>query len=148
MKIGPALRVTNLNIGTKRANFKILLLWNWKAQSFDMWYIASPCRPLPSLFIWSPRVKTGSTLVVTSWSIGTKKRIFKFFFSETGRPRALIFFMQHLLVDLYQVCSYDAHGVKSGPSLGVTSWNMDQKRPASKYFISETGRSRYLIFGK
>ena len=38
---------------------------------------------------------------------------------RTGRT--LIFGMQHLLVDFYQDCSYDAPGVKTGPALGVTS---------------------------
>ena len=46
--------VTSWNIGTKKENFKILLLWNWKAWTFDIWYIASPSGPVPSLFIWCP----------------------------------------------------------------------------------------------
>ena len=29
--------------------------------------------------------------------------------------------MKHLLVDMYQDCSYDAPGVKTGLALGVTS---------------------------
>ena len=45
----------------------------------------------------------------------------KIFFSETRRHRALIFGLKHLLVDLYQDCSYDAPGVKTGPALEVTS---------------------------
>ena len=45
----------------------------------------------------------------------------KIFFSETRRRRDLIFGMWHLLVDLYQVCSNDAPGVKTGPAAGVTS---------------------------
>ena len=43
-----------LDIGTKNENFIILLHWNWKAWSFDILYVASPCWPLPSLFIWCP----------------------------------------------------------------------------------------------
>ena len=53
-----------------------------------------------------------------------KKKIaksLKIFFSETRRHRALIFGMKHLLVDLYQDCSYGVPGVKTGPTLGVTS---------------------------
>ena len=46
-----------------------------------------------------------------------KAKSLKIFFSET---RALIFGIQHLLVDLYQDCSYDAPGVKTGPAPGVT----------------------------
>ena len=40
------------------------------------------------------------------------------FLSETTRPRALIFGMKHLQVDLYQVCSYHAPGAKNGPAAG------------------------------
>ena len=53
-------------------------------------------------------------------NIGTKKENFKIF-SETRKGRALIFGMKHLLVDLYQDCSYDAPGVKTGLAPGVTS---------------------------
>ena len=51
---------------------------------------------------------------------GTEKETLKFFFSETRKCRALIFRMKHLLVDLYQDCSYDAPGVKTGLAPGVT----------------------------
>ena len=56
---------------------------------------------------------------VTRWNIGKKKPIFKFFFAEIGSPRALIFGIYHLLVDLYQVCSYVTPGVKIGQAQGV-----------------------------
>ena len=39
---------------------------------------------------------------------------------ETTRPRALIFGMQHYLVNLYQVCSNYIPGAKNGPTPGVT----------------------------
>ena len=39
---------------------------------------------------------------------------------ETIKCRALIFGMKHLLVDLYQDCSYDAPGVRTGLAPGVT----------------------------
>ena len=50
-----------------------------------------------------------------------KRKTLKFFFSETRKCRALIFGMKHLLVDLYQDCSYDAPGVRTGLALRVTS---------------------------
>ena len=50
-----------------------------------------------------------------------RRKTLEFFFSETRRCRALIFGMKHLLVDLYQDCSYDAPGVKTDPAPGVTS---------------------------
>ena len=39
-------------------------------------------------------------------------------FSETTRPRALVFDMWHHLVDLYQVCSNYAPGAKNAPTPG------------------------------
>ena len=50
-----------------------------------------------------------------------KAKSLKIFSSETRKPRASIFGMYHLLVDLYQDCSYDVPGVKTGPVPGVTS---------------------------
>ena len=54
-------------------------------------------------------------------TIGTRRKTLKFFFSGTRKCRALIFGMKHLLVDLYQDCSYDAPGIKTGLTPGVTS---------------------------
>ena len=48
----------------------------------------------------------------------TEEKNSKFFFSETGRRRAFICGMQHLPLDLYQVCPYDVTGVKIGPAPG------------------------------
>ena len=42
----------------------------------------------------------------------------KIFLSEAIRPRALIFGMQHKLMDVYQVCSNYASGAKNGPAQG------------------------------
>ena len=39
-------------------------------------------------------------------------------FSETWRPRALIFVMKHCLVDLFQVCSVGDPRVQNGPAAG------------------------------
>ena len=44
----------------------------------------------------------------------------KIFFSETTRPRTLVFGMMHHLVDLYQVYSNYPPGAKNGPAPGVT----------------------------
>ena len=41
-------------------------------------------------------------------------------FSETTRPRALIFSMMHQLVDFYQVCSKYTPGAKNGTAPGFT----------------------------
>ena len=72
----------------------------------------------------------------------------KIFFSETRKPRALIFNMYHLLVGLYQECSYDIRGVKTGPAPGVTSFKHSNKEgKLLKIFYSETRRYRALTFG-
>ena len=54
VRTGPALGVTSCSIGTNTTNFKIFLLWKWKAYGFDIWYVASPSGPLQSLFMWCP----------------------------------------------------------------------------------------------
>ena len=69
----------------------------------------------------APGVKTGPAPRgggggVTSLKQEQRRKTLKFFFSETRKCRALIFGMKHLLVDLYQDCSYDAPGVKTGPA--------------------------------
>ena len=46
--------------------------------------------------------------------IGLYSEILKKFFSETTRPRALIFGMLHLIVVLYQVCTNDGNGSAKG----------------------------------
>ena len=40
---------------------------------FDIWYVASPCGPLPNFHMMPPGVKTDPALGVTSWNIRTKK---------------------------------------------------------------------------
>ena len=48
-----------------------------------------------------------------------RENIENIFLSETTKPRALIFGMQHhLVVDLYPVCSNYGPGAKIGPALG------------------------------
>ena len=65
-----------------------------------------------------------------------RKKTSKFFFSETRKCRALIFGMKHFLVDLFQDCSYDAPGVKSGPAPGVTSSKHRNKEEKITHFSS------------
>ena len=58
---------------------------------------------------------------ITSKHRNKEGKLLKVFFSETRKSRFLIFGMKHLLVDLYQDCSYDAPGVKTGLAPGVIS---------------------------
>ena len=80
-------------------------------------------------------VKPGYAPKVTSWSMEQRSSSSKFFFSETERGIALIFSMQHLLVNLFQVYSYDAPRVKIGPTPGVTSLNIGSKMAKFKILL-------------
>ena len=56
--------------------------------------------------------------------------------------------MKHLLVDLYQDCSYDAPGVKTGVAPGVTSSkrrNKDGKLQNSSFLKLEGAEVWYLV---
>ena len=64
-----------------------------------------------------------------------QRRKLKKSFSETGNLKAFIFGMQHLLVDVNQVCSYDAPGVKTGPALWVTSLNIATNKENFRIFF-------------
>jgi len=52
--IGCICRSRGQKIGFQNAIFKYLLVWNYKAQSFHIWYIASSRGPLPKLFKLCP----------------------------------------------------------------------------------------------
>ena len=98
--------------------FKHLLPLNDWADLDETWQGYSLGEALPKLFKilnsnynWLPWQPKGKKIA----------KSLKIFLSETRRHRALIFCMYHLLVDLYQDCSYDVPGVKTGPAPGVTS---------------------------
>ena len=56
--------------------------------------------------------------------------------------------MKHLPVDLYQGCSYDAPGVKTGLApVGHIFETQEQRGKTSEFFFSETRKGRALIFG-
>ena len=97
----------------------------------------------------APRVKTGPAPRGSQVrNIGTKKETLKFFFSETRKCRALIFGMMYLLVDVYQDCSYDAPGVKTGLAPGVTSSkhrNKDGKLQNSSFLKLEGAEVGYVV---
>ena len=73
----------------------------------------------------------------------------KIFFSETRKCRALIFGIKHLLVDLYQDCSYDTPGVNTGLAPGVTSSkrrNKQGKLQNSSSLKLESTKLSYLVY--
>ena len=96
---------------------------------------------------YGPGIEISPMLWALGFHIEIKKEILKIFLSQTVTPRTLIFGMCHLQVDLYQVSSYDAPEVKTGPAPGVTSWNIGAKTEISKFFFSATSRPRALIVG-
>ena len=102
-----------------RENFKNLLLKNHKAQNLENWYVSScsgPVQNLFKLFSWGqkwPRPRGHQFHYIVLYSKSLK------IFSETVRPRAQIFGIQHHLVDLYQICSNYCHRVKIDPAQGV-----------------------------
>ena len=66
VKTGTSLEATVKNIGIKKEKIEIPFLCNWKVSSFDIWYIASPCGPLPNCSYDASGVKTGPSSGVTS----------------------------------------------------------------------------------
>ena len=74
----------------------------------------------------SPGIKIGPTLGVKLERRNKESRLQNS--SPLNWRTALTFGVKHLLADLYHVCSYDARGVKTGPALGVTSWNIETKK--------------------
>ena len=60
---------------------------------------------------------------------------------------ALIFGMYHHVVDLYQVCSNYAPGVKMAPPRGNMIYIGLYREKDETIFLSETTMSRAMIFG-
>ena len=60
----------------------------------------------------------------------------KYFLSETGTSRALIFGRKHLRMNLYQECSYHVLGVKTTPIPGgpnLQHWNKEDQLQNSSF---------------
>ena len=67
--------------------FKHLLLWNSKAQTFDIWYVVSPSGLIPSLFKLWPLGKKWPHPGAYKFFIG---KSYKIFLSETTKRRPFI----------------------------------------------------------
>ena len=135
MRTGSALGVTSWSIGTKMTNFKIFLLWRWKANSFDIWYVASTSRPLPSLSIWCPWgqnwPRPGGHMLEHR-NKDSKLQNSSSLKLEDAELRYLVCSIS--LWTCYQVCSYDAPGVNTGSTPRVTRWNIGTKQANFKIF--------------
>ena len=64
--------------------------------------------------------------------------------SENTRPRALIFDMEHCLMDLYQICSNGGPGIRNGPAAGGHGF---KNEIYFKIFFSRTVLLRCLKLG-
>jgi len=62
--VGCISRSWGQKIGFQNAIFKNLLVWNYNAQSFYIWYIASSRGPLPKLFKLFPWGQTQQTFYI------------------------------------------------------------------------------------
>ena len=92
VKTDPTPGVTSWNIGKKKTNFKVLLLWNWKGWSLDF--------PVCSIFLYTfvyfihmmpLGIKTGPTPGVTSWNQRNKDVEFICGENDSGeRSRAIM----------------------------------------------------------
>ena len=151
----PILRLSNL-IGEKAMPYFLAHLstkcswWAFVIAQCPSCSVVSPSGPLPRLFIWCPwgpnwpRPWGGHKFETYE----QRRKTLKFFFSETRKCRALIFGMKHLLVDLYQDCSYDAPGVKTGLAPGVTiskHRNKDGKLQNSSFLKLDGAEVWYLV---
>ena len=109
----PLYRILNLQIGflSNRGFWSVCR---------DDWVFSVLNRETPDQIgrVWKHGLTPGGSQVGTLKQRSPSSK----FFSENGRHRALIFGMQHLLVDIYQICSYDAPRVKIGPTLGSQIW--------------------------
>ena len=104
------------------------LVSSHKALSLDIWYVASPSRPLPRLF----KLCSGAHMfyIGVYW-----EKYEKIFLSETTRPRALIFGRKHHIVNLYQVCSNYIPGAKNGPLQGSHVLHRPIKGKTLKFLV-------------
>ena len=88
----PTTGVSCLTLAYRGKTWKNLLVWNHKAYSLDILYVASPSRPLPSLFKLCPWGQKWLRLGGHMFYIGLyREKHEKISFSETIGPRALIF---------------------------------------------------------
>ena len=99
-------------------NFFKHLLQKHRANLHETWQECSLGEALPKLF--KEFNSTHNSGCHGKKRKKKKAKSLKILFSETRRRRALIFGMQHQLVDLYQYSSYNAPGVEIGPAPGVT----------------------------
>ena len=117
-------------------------------QSFDIWYVASPSGPLPSLFIWCPRGQNWDCPGVHKLKHRNKER--KFQNSSSLKLERLELWYLVYSISLRTSTKF-VHmmplGSKLAPSWGSQVGTQEQRSPSSKFFFSETVWHKDLIFG-
>ena len=119
VSVGCISRSRGQNTGFQNAIFKNLLVWNFKAQSFYIWYIALSRGPLPKLFKLCPWGQNWPSRGWSQFYIELYKEKFKrhlllnhyWDFDQTQREWSLWVPLPKLFKWIYLV-AYVGHGVK------------------------------------
>jgi len=92
-------------IGLQKAIFKNLLLWNYKAQSFYIWYITLSRGPLPKLFKLCPWGQNWHSPGGHSFTLNYMRKTSNDFLSWTANGNLTKLNSKGPWVVLYQNCS-------------------------------------------
>jgi len=92
-------------VGFQNATFKNLLVWNYKAQSFHIWYIASSSGPLPQLFKLYPCGQNWPRPGGHSFILNYIRKSSKDYFSWIANGNLTKLNRYGPWVVLYQICS-------------------------------------------
>ena len=144
----------------KWIHLKLWLPWQPKGKSLKLFF-SKTTKPRAQIFgvqhclvvpyhicsNHAPGVQIGPAPGIPCFTQTYKGKSLKIIFSETMRPRAKIFGVQHCVVVLYQVCSNHAPRVKIGPAPGVACFTQTYIGKSLKIFFAETIRPRAKIFG-
>jgi len=103
--IGYISRSRGQKIGFQNAIFKNLLVWNYKAQSFHIWYIASSRGPLPKLFKLCPWGQNWPCPGGHNFTLNYIRKTANDFFSWTANGNLTKLNRNGPLVVPYQNCS-------------------------------------------
>jgi len=103
--IGCISRSRGPKIGFQKAIFKNLLVWNYKAQDFHIWYIASSRGPLPKLFKLSFWGQNWPHPVGHNFTLNYIRKTANDFFSWTGYGNVTKLNRNGLWVVPYRNCS-------------------------------------------
>ena len=139
--IGCIRRSRGQKIGFQNAIFKNLLVWNYKVQSFHIWYIASSRGPILKLFKLCPCGQNWPRPGCHNFTLNYIRTTLNDFFSWTANMNLTKLKRIGPWGVPYQNCSNGSDRLHKK----VTGQKMVFKRQFSKIF-SETTRHRAFIF--